>query len=483
MQIKTELKRYSALFSLILLLFGCQNSENESSPNFVIVFCDDLGYGDIGIYGNKIHRTPRIDKMAKEGVLFTDFYVSSGLCTPSRASLLTGSYAQRVDMSVSAKPWGVVGRQVLFPKAKKGLNPNEVTIPEILKEQGYSTACIGKWHLGDQPEFLPTKQGFDYYYGIPYSNNMERDPYNYIKERDFCPLPLMQGEKVIEAPVNQNTITKRYTEEVISFIAKNKKKPFFIMLAHAMTHTPLYAGDEFRGKSDNGIYGDAVEEIDWSTGKILDYLRENNLANNTIVIFTSDNGASSVYGGTNSPLAGWKGSTMEGGMRVPCIFWCPGKLEAREVKNTYATTMDFLPTITSLANGKLPENRKLDGHNITDLLTGKVSKSPYEVFYYYQLEQLQAVRKGSWKLHLPLDSMYGNFHIAEIVGGREPALYNLDNDISESNNLAELYPEIVSDLVTEAEKARIEIGDFGIQGKAVRPAAIVENPKAQLLNK
>lgn len=463
------IKTIAILISLSAF-FGCK-TPNKQKPNFIIIYCDDLGYGDLGPYGNAIHRTPNLDRMANEGVVFTDFYVTSGVCSPSRSSLMTGSYAQRVDMHVNARPWGSVGRQVLFPKAHKGLNPNEVTIAELLKERGYATACIGKWHLGDQPEFLPTKQGFDYYYGIPYSNDMDRD---------FCPLPLMRNEKVIEAPVVQNTLTQRYTEEVLSFIEQHKSQPFFIYFPHAMTHNPLHAGEAFRGKSANGIYGDAVEEIDWSTGEILNFLKENGLDKNTLVIFSSDNGAAKPFGGTNLPLSGWKGSTMEGGMRVPGIFWWPQKLKPGRIENSMATTMDILPTIAHIVHGKLP-NVKLDGYNIYDLLSGKITNSPYEVFYFYQLEQLQAVRKGSWKLHLPLDSMYGNFHRAEIVDGRPLALYNLAEDISESNELSQEYPEIVQDLMDEAEKARLELGDFGMTGQGVRPAAIVNDPSARLL--
>jgi arylsulfatase A len=460
------------LFANLLIFTSCE-SPKEVLPNFIIIYCDDLGYGDIGPYGNKVHQTPNLDLMANEGVVFTDFYVTSGVCSPSRSSLMTGSYAQRVDMHVNARPWGSTGRQVLFPKAKKGLNPNEITIAEMLKEQGYATACIGKWHLGDQPEFLPTKQGFDYYYGIPYSNDMNRD---------FCPLPLMKQEEVIEAPVDQNTITERYTKEVLAFMEKNKDGPFFVYFPHAMTHNPLHAGEEFRGKSANGIYGDAVEEIDWSTGQIINYLKESGLDKNTLVMFSSDNGAARRYGGSNQPLSGWKGSTMEGGMRVPGIFWWPETLMPRKVSNAMATTMDLLPTIAHLVKGNLPTDRKLDGHNMYNLMTGTSTESPYNVFYYYQLEQLQAVRSGSWKLHLPLDSMYGNFHAAKITDGRPFALYNLENDISETNNLAAQYPDIVEKLLIEAEKARNELGDMGVVGNGVRPAAIVENPIVQLLN-
>jgi len=456
----------------ILILTSCGDAPNDK-PNFVIIYCDDLGYGDIGPYGNTAHQTPNLDRMAEQGVVLTDFYVTSGVCSPSRSSLMTGSYAQRVDMHVNARPWGSVGRQVLFPKARKGLNPDELTIAELLQDQGYATACIGKWHLGDQPDFLPSKQGFDYYYGIPYSNDMNRD---------FCPLPLMRNHKVIEAPVDQHTITKRYTDEVLQFMEKHKDNPFFVYMPHAMTHNPLHAGEQFRGKSANGIYGDAVEEIDWSTGQILDFLIDNHLAENTMVMFSSDNGAAQPYGGTNKPLSGWKGSTMEGGMRVPGIFWWPGKLNPLRVESAMATTMDLLPTIARIIDAPVPKDRVLDGHDIFDLLTGKSVDSPYEVFYYYQLEQLQAIRKGPWKLHLPLDSMYGNFHQAKIIDGRPMALYNLEKDMAELDNVAAQHTEIVENLLEEAVKAKEELGDFGILGNGVRPAGIVQNPTARLMD-
>lgn len=460
------------IIPLLTVLFTACNKDWKEKPNFILVYCDDLGYGDIGPYGNKTHRTPNLDRMAEEGVVFTDFYVTSGVCSPSRSSLLTGSYAQRVDMHVNSRPWGSEGRQVLFPKAKKGLNPNEITIAELLKGLDYATACIGKWHLGDQPDFLPTRQGFDYYYGIPYSNDMNRD---------FCPLPLMKGEKVIEAPVDQNTITQRYTEKALQYMEANKDQPFFIYLPHTMTHNPLYASEQFRGKSANGIYGDAVEEIDWSMGQIMDYLRDNDLANNTLVMFSSDNGAAKPFGGTNLPLSGWKGSTWEGGMRVPGIFWWPEKLQPRKVENAMATTMDILPTIGNIVNAEIPRDRKLDGYDIMSLMTGETINSPYEVFYYYQLEQLQAIRKGPWKLHLPLDSMYGNFHRAEIIEGRPLALFNLEKDLFETTNVAEDHPEVVKELLKEAEAARAELGDFGKTGNAIRPAALIENPTARLM--
>ena len=459
------------LMILSIPFYSCRQAE-ERPTNFIIIYCDDLGYGDIGAYGNTVHRTPNLDRMAREGVVFTDFYSASGLCTPSRSSLMTGCYAQRVDMDVNARPFGDPGRQVLFPRAAKGLNPDEVTIAELLKDNGYVTACVGKWHLGDQPPFLPTRHGFDHYYGIPYSNDMNRD---------FCPLPLMRGEEVIEAPVEQRTLTRRYTEEVLAFLEQNRDRPFFVYLPHTMPHNPIYASEDFEGQSANGIYGDAVEEIDWSTGRILDYLRANNLAEHTLVFFTSDNGASSRFGGSNGPLSGWKGSTMEGGMRVPGIFWWPGRLPPKRIENTIATMMDILPTFTAISGGALSPDRKIDGHNIYNLLTGVSDDSPYEYFYYFQLEQLMAIRKGPWKLHLALDSMYGTWYRGDIAPGRPAALFDLTTDIAEEKDILSEHPELVRTMEAQAEQVRLELGDLSIPGIGVRPAAIVENPVPLLL--
>lgn len=468
------------LFFSLLIIGGftaCQNvsSSKESAaskPNVIIIYCDDLGYGDLAVYGSEVHRTPNLDRMAAEGIRFTDFYVTSGVCTPSRSSLLTGCYPRRVDMHVNARPVGEVGRQVLFPRAQKGLNPNEITIAEILKEQGYATACIGKWHLGDQPEFLPTRQGFNYYYGIPYSNDMNQD---------FCPLPLLRNEEVIEAPVDQNTITRRYTEEVIQFIDQHKSGPFFVYLPHAMPHNPVHASEAFQGKSANDGYGDAVEEIDWSTGRIISYLRENGLDKKTLVLFTSDNGAASRWGGSNRPLSGWKGSTMEGGMRVPAIFWQPETIAAGTVCTELATTMDLLPTVAQMAGAQTPRDRIIDGKDIWPLLTQPDAETPHKAFYYYQLEQLQAVRSGPWKLHVALDSMYTSFHLGKWGPGRSLKLVNLTEDIKEERDLSAQHPEVVRMLQQYAERAREDLGDIGRAGKNVRPAGLVAEAKVLLM--
>lgn len=462
------------------LINGCSSKmftqahmrSETQKPNFVIIFCDDMGYGDLACFGSTKNRTPNLDQMAGEGMKFTDFYVTSGVCTPSRSSLLTGCYPKRVDMHQDSK-----GRCVLFCAANKGLNPNEITIAELLKQQGYATCCIGKWHLGDQPKFLPTRQGFDYYYGIPYSNDMGGEKRNGKRP----PLPLMQNEKVIEAPANQNTLTKRYTAEALEFIKKNKSKPFFIYLPHSMVHNPLHASKNFRGKSDNGIYGDAVEEIDFSTGQILDTLKKLDLDKNTLVVFTSDNGASNQFGGSNAPLRGHKGSTWEGGMREPCLMWWPGHIPAGKTCSQMAITMDLLPTFTGLAGASLPVDREIDGRNIWPLMSRAGAKSPHEAFYYYQIDQLQAVRSGKWKLHLALKQKKKNW------GEPEPdsplQLYDLEADIGETTDVAEQHPDVVKRLMKLARRAKLDLGDVEIPGLNTRPAGWVVSPRPLLLKK
>jgi arylsulfatase A-like enzyme len=458
-----------AIIGFFLLNVRCGR---HNLPNVIIILADDMGYGDLACYGSEKNRTPNIDRMAAEGIRFTDFYVSSGFCTPSRASLLTGCYPRRVDMHVNARPFGMVGRQVLFGASHKGLNANEITLAEILKSKGYATSCIGKWHLGDQEPFLPTRQGFDEYFGIPYSNDM-----NY----SWCPLPLMRGEEVIEAPADQKTLTQRFTEEAIRFMEKNKDRPFFIYLPHVMVHDPLHASEAFRGKSNNGILGDAVEEVDWSVGQINEYLKSNGLDKNTLVIFTSDNGAPPSSERSNAPLSGWKGSTQEGGMREPCIMTWPAQIPRGMTSSELATTMDIVPTLAHLVGFEYPDNRIIDGHDIRELMTVKGAPSPTEVFYYYQLEQLQAVRSGKWKLLLPLDSMYNDSHQGTFMPGRELKLVNLSEDIREKRDVSSTHPDIVAKLLEYALKAREDLGDMGREGRNTRPAGFVSRPVPQLM--
>ena len=462
-----------SFFSLLFCLNPLQSlSVNRERPNVIIVFVDDFGYGDLGCYGNEVHRTPNVDKMAKEGIKLTDFYVASSVSTPSRAALMTGCYPRRVSMHINAdpKPLMSTGRQVLFPASHKGLNPAEITIAELMKSQNYVTACIGKWHLGDQYPFLPTRQGFDYFFGIPYSNDMNRD---------FCPLPIMEQENVIISPVNHDSLTIRYTEKTVDFIKKHKDSPFFIYLAHNMTHNPLDASPAFKGKSKNGIYGDATEELDWSMGILFKTLEECGIDDKTLVIFTSDNGAQTRFGGSNKPLRGEKGTTYEGGFRVPCIIRWPGKIPAGQVNDELITTMDFLPTLANYCGYKVPKDRIIDGHDVSSIWEGKSVNSPTKVFYYYQKQQLQAVRWGNWKYHLPLDERIKGPHLPD-TEKMEARLYNLDQDLSETNNVIKDNPNVVMKMNEFVKKVRNDIGDWGFEGRNQRPAGIIDEPFPRL---
>ena len=443
-------------------------------PNFIVIFIDDMGYGDIGPFGSKANRTPQLDKMAAEGMRFTSFYVTSGVCTPSRSSLMTGCYPRRVDLHVNHR-----NLCVLFPGEPKGLNPNETTVAEVLKGQGYATTCIGKWHLGDQPKFLPTRQGFDSYFGIPYSNDMGGRS---TKRGGRPPLPLMRDEKVIEAPVSQPTLTKRYTEEAVKFITANKDRPFFIYLPHAMVHLPLHASKAFKGKSGNGIHGDAVEELDWSTGRIIKALKDLGLDDNTLIIFTSDNGSNGRHGGSNVPLRGNKGTTWEGGMRVPCLMRWPGKIPAGKTCGEMASTIDVLPTLAKLAGAAVPKDRTIDGRDIWPLMSGaRGARSPHEAFYFYQMDQLQAVRSGKWKLFVPMESKKRNWGKPE--GAKPVMLFDLEADLKESTDVAAKHPDVVKRLTALADKARAELGDVGRKGTGQRKAGWVETPTPRLLKK
>lgn len=419
-------------------------------PNFVILFCDDLGYADLGCYGHPTIRTPHLDRMAAEGLRFTQFYASAPVCTPSRAGLMTGRYAIRSGLCSNQ-------RRVLFPDSTGGLPADEITIAEALKARGYATACIGKWHLGHLPEFLPTKHGFDRYFGIPYSNDM---PSPGVKRLNWPPVPLIRDLETIESDPDQRLITERYTAEAIQFIKDvagqegAARKPFLLYLPHTMPHVPLYASDKFAGKSPRGLYGDVVETIDWSTGEILRTLRELGLAENTLVFFTSDNGpwrTQGPRGGSAGLLRGGKGSTWEGGMRVPGIAWCPGKIQPG-VTTALATTLDLFPTLLSLAGVELPRDRPLDGYDLRSvLLAGK--PSPRETFYYYRDAEATAVRRGPWKLHVKTQAGYGqpkpDLH-------DPPLLFHLEQDPGEEYNVAGSNPEIVAELKALLEKHAAE---------------------------
>ncbi len=409
-------------------------SQSAPRPNIVLILCDDLGYGDLSSYGSKI-QTPNIDTMAEEGVKFRQFYATSGVCSPSRAALLTGRYQTRVGVP-----------DVLAADAPAGLSLTEMTIPEVLKPAGYRTMCVGKWHLGSQPQFLPTRRGFDEYYGIPYSN-------------DMSPSVLLHNTDSIESPVQQNTLTQRYTQQAVNFIQRSKDAPFFLYLAHNAPHIPLAASAAFRGKSKMGLYGDVVQEIDWSVGQVLQALKDNGVDNNTLVVFTSDNGP--WYLGSAGKLRGRKGSSYEGGVREPMIARFPGRIPAGRIRmpgtrvsNAVASTLDILPTIAGLANVALPPN-PLDGADIWPILSGTQDTVERDLFLYFDSWNLQCARQGPWKLHV---SRYNSFPwTAEPVGGRvnlplpHPELYNLEEDPDESYDVAGDNPQVVSDILTRMQ--------------------------------
>ena len=428
-------------------------SPRPAKPNIIIITIDDLGYADIGPFGSNKNRTPALDRMAKEGCKLTSFYAAP-VCSPSRAMLLTGCYPKR------ALPIP----HVLFPADNVGLSPNEVTIAEILKPLGYATGIIGKWHLGDQPEWLPTRQGFDEYYGLPYSNDMgpaedgvKSDLGKPLPKttagRGQPPLPLLRGMQVLKRvlPDDQQALVERYTSEAIAFINRHKHQPFFLYLPHNAFHFPIYPGKAWAGKSPHGYYSDWVEEVDNSVGTILNALRTNGLSEKTLVIFSSDNGG--TMRGSNAPLRGYKGSTLEGGIRVPTIAWWPGQIPAGSQTDAITGMFDLLPTVAALCSAKLPTDRKLDGVNIWPQLVGDSTAQPaHEHFYYFRGLQLEAVRQGDWKL--------------QIVVGKEtlkkPKLFNLKNDIGESMDVAGNYPEIVVKLQTLAETINADLGTTGI---------------------
>ena len=443
-----------------------------SKPNVIIIFADDLGYGDLGCYGSKINETPTLDKMADEGKKFSNFYVSSPVCSPSRASLMTGCYPQRISFGTFD------GLRVLFPGQGIGLSNEEKTVAKTFKESGYSTKIIGKWHCGDQEEFLPTNHGFDSYFGIPYSNDMGRQvkikdyipndsSLHKITEWDRPPLPLVRDKEVIQEQPDQRSIAERYTEDAVKFMRENKETPFFLYLAHMQVHLPLYAAEKFVKESKNGDYGACVASIDWSTKVIFDELKELGIDENTIVIFTSDNGSRlQNQGGSNGNLRGGKGQTWDGGQRVPCIIRWPGKINEGQQTDALSTTMDFLPSITKLIGGNLP-SKKIDGIEMTDLFFSNENSSKRDSFLYYNEDELEAIRYKNWKLHFKKEDKLIN------------ELYDLDSDISEKVNLYSSHREIVSKLSTLADEFRKSLGDkyLDIKGEEVRPANRIDNPK------
>lgn len=425
-------------------------------PNILLINCDDLGYGDLGCYGSVLNKTPVLDSIAAHGIRFTDFYMASPLCSPSRGAMLTGCYPPRIGFG------DFEGCRVLFPGQGAGLNPHEKTIASVLKDAGYRTMLIGKWHCGDQKEFLPARHGFDSYYGLPYSNDMGRQ----AGRENMPPLPLMLDEEVLQEQPDQSSLTERYTEQAVRFIRKNKNNPFFLYFAHMHVHLPLYAPDRFIRQSQNGSYGAAVECIDWSAGVLLDELRRQELDKNTLLIFTSDNGSRGDHGGSNAPLRGTKGTTWEGGMRVPCIMYRPGVISKGVVCDDIVSSMDLYPTLAKLAKAEIPGDRKIDGLDIGPLIF-EGGTSPRTTFFYYLGDSIEAVRHGKWKLHIRKEKN-------EI---RE--LYDLDEDIGETSNVIGAFPDIAEQLEGWIADCADDIGDAasGIKGKNIRPSGKIENPK------
>jgi putative membrane-bound dehydrogenase-like protein len=462
------------------------SASDQQKPNFIVVFCDNLGYGDIEPFGSTLHRTPNLNRMAREGRKFTHFCVTAGVCTPSRSSLITGCYPQRVGMHQNERDgW------VLRPVSPYGLHPDEVTIAEVLKEQGYATAMVGKWHLGDQPQFLPTRQGFDWFFGVPYSDDMTARVWD-SDGSTWPPLPLMENETVIEAPCDRDGLTRRYTERAMEWIAQNKDRPFFLYFPQAMpgsTKTP-FSSPAFKGRSKNGPWGDSIEELDWSMGVMLDQLQDLGIAEKTFVIWTSDNGApinrdaDDLSRGSNRPLHGRGYTTSEGAFRVPTIVWQPGTVPAGTVCDELATTMDLLPTFAKLAGGGPPSDRRIDGHDIAPLLFGADdAKTPYEAFYYYHQDQLQAVRSGPWKLFLEIENTAGHPHFGKGMPPQD-LLLNVVDDIGSEHNVAAAHPQVVSRLKRIAEAARADLGDKGERGSGQRAVGRIElgqAPRPQIL--
>ena len=484
--------RIFALLTIVLAIapqVGAADAKRP--PNLVIFFTDDQGYGDVGCFGSKTIKTPHLDRMAQEGMRFTNFYVAQPVCTASRAALLTGCYSNRVSLEGALNHTSAVG-----------IHDDELLLSEMCKDRGYATALYGKWHLGHRAKFNPTRHGFDEFFGLPYPNDCSNKFHPIV--RTFPPLPLLEGTKTVAEEPDQAQFTRQFTERAVGFIERNKDRPFFLFLAHVMPHVPVHASAKFAGKSAAGPYGDAVEEVDWSAGEVLAALKKAGVDDNTLVIFTSDNGPFLSYGncaGSSGPLRGGKLTCFEGGVRMPRIMRWPGKIPAGRECHELVTAMDVLPTFAKLSGGKLSQNA-IDGKDVSPLLAGAAdAKSPHEAFWYYADRELHAIRQGDWKLHFPhpylevngapgKDGKPANFAnlkpddlkksglegVASRHGYRVERtgleLYNLKEDVGERKNVADQHPDVVKKLQALAEQARVELGDTltNRTGKGVRPA-------------
>ncbi len=442
-------------------------------PNIVIVFADDLGYADIGPFGATSYETPHLDRMAQEGMKFTNFYVAQAVCGASRAALLTGCYANRIGMLGAPSH-----------KTRHGIHPDEVLISEIVKQRGYATAAYGKWHLGHHKPFLPLQNGFDDYFGLPYSNDMW--PYHPENPGGYPDLPLLEGNGVANprvTPDDQKFLTTWYTERAVGFIEQHRHQPFFVYLAHSMPHVPLFVSEKFAGKTERGLFGDVISEVDWSVGQVMEALRRCELDRQTLVIFTSDNGPWLSYGnhaGSAGPLREGKGTMWDGGVREPCVMWWPGHIPEGQVCHEVAATIDILPTIAGLIDVD-PPGHPIDGLDIWPLMSGRPdARSPHESYLYFWGNEMHAIRQGPWKLHFPhsyrtlagppgADGHPGKYRQAETG----LALYDLSTDIGEQNDVAAQFPEVVSRLEQLADAARQELGDSltGTKGSGYRPPA------------
>ena len=443
---------FRVLVAGIFLLGAFAWAAPSAKPNIVILFIDDMGYGDIGPFGNQVNQTPHLDRMAEEGIKFTQFYVANTACTPSRSALLTGTYAHRIGMD-----GGNGNLAVTFPGDSRGLNPNEITIAEMLRENGYATGCFGKWHLGDQPQFMPLAQGFDTYFGIPYSNDMWplHTSKNPITKRKYEPLPVMSQDQAVahvEDGVDQSLLAEVFTDKAIAFIKKNQKKPFFCYIPHAHVHKPRYARPEYLKRAEGNVDRAHVEEIDDSIGRVLHTLKDLKLDRNTLVIFTSDNGAAS--GMSSGPLRGGKGGPKyEGHMRVPTLAWWPGTIPAGSISKEIGVTTDLLPSLAELTGSKVPDDRIIDGKDISDVLLGKKdAQSPHQLHYY----ENEGIRRGDWKL---------------VKKGSRSELYDLSKDPGERKDLSRNHPELVKELNRALHKHAASIA------ANLRPAGFAKHPK------
>lgn len=496
---KSKLLSGMALIAAISLGATAPNTANAERPNFIVIFIDDLGYADISPFAQGRYETPNLDRMAAEGRKLTSFYVASSVCTPSRAAIMTGCYPVRVSMLYNETRDPLPHASVLWPGSRKGLNPDEVTIAEVMKERGYATACIGKWHLGDQPPFLPTRQGFDEYLGIPNGHDMgvRAKPFN-------LPPPMVKNETVIEnlEPDDFGYLTRRYTEYTLDFIDRNSDRPFFIYLPHNMVHGPHHASPAFEGKTGKGIYGDTVAEVDWSVGKILDRLVERGIDKRTLVLFTSDNGGGFFARkgnqkkagepprhSSNAPYSGGKATAAEGGFRVPTIAWWPGRIPAGTSTDLMASTLDLLPTFAALAGKPFKPQRPIDGVDVSGLFARHPPlASPRKDFAYYgyfNSEQqyretdevlLHAVRQGRWKYYVK-PTQFLQVGTETYLNIPQGALYDLDADPGETRNTAPQHPQVVRRMQELADSTIHELGDEGRPGSGTRKAGYVEEAK------